>query len=53
MKDRTPPMVMANKIVRLLAPERPDYQYLKKVFEHTRQLLAVKKQRPLKSFQIF
>lgn len=40
---RTPPMVMAQKLVRLLADERPDYQYLKKVFEHTRSLLAVKK----------
>ncbi|HEY9783870.1 MAG TPA: tyrosine-type recombinase/integrase [Candidatus Obscuribacterales bacterium] len=43
MKERTPPMAMANKLVRLLAPERPDYQYLKKVFEHTRRMLAVKK----------
>lgn len=45
---RTPPMAMANKLVRLLAPERPDYQYLKKVFEHTRRLLVVKKTKPEK-----
>lgn len=34
-------MQMARKLVRLLKPERPDYQYLKKVFQHTRTLLDV------------
>lgn len=38
---KTTPMQMARKIVRLLKPERPDYQYLKKVFQHTRTLLDV------------
>jgi integrase/recombinase XerD len=33
---------MAKKLTRLLRPERPDYTYLKKVFQHTRTLLAVK-----------
>ncbi len=40
---KTPPMVMAKKLVKLLKPERPNYLYLKKVFQHTRSLLAVKK----------
>jgi integrase/recombinase XerD len=29
-------------MVRLLRPQRPDYQYLKKVFQHTRELLKVR-----------
>jgi len=45
---RTPPMVMAKKLVKLLKPERPDYLYVKKVFQHTRALLAVKKTKPEK-----
>jgi len=32
---------MAKKLVRLLRVERPDYQYLKKVFQHTRSILAI------------
>ncbi len=43
MARKTPPMAMAKKLVRLLTPERPDYPYLEKVFQHTRTLLAVKK----------
>jgi integrase/recombinase XerD len=43
VKQRTPPMAMANKLARLLASERPDYQYLKKVFQHTRTILTVTK----------
>ena len=39
------PKQMALKLVRLLRPQRPDYRYLKKVFQHTRVLLGVK---PLK-----
>jgi integrase/recombinase XerD len=39
--EKTPPREMAKKLVRLLRPEHPDYQYLKKVFQHTRQLLNV------------
>ena len=38
---QTPPKKMAGKLVRLLKPERPDYQYLKKVFQHARSMLAV------------
>src|SRR6266446_2513078 len=33
---------MAKKLVRLLRPAHTDYAYLKKVFQHTRALLAVK-----------
>lgn len=36
------PKQMARKLVRLLRPQRPDYPYLKKVFQHTRELLEVK-----------
>jgi integrase/recombinase XerD len=32
---------MARKLVRVLRPQHPDYHYLKKVFQHTRELLAV------------
>jgi integrase/recombinase XerD len=39
------PKQMALKLVRLLRSQRPDYPYLKKVFQHTRVLLGVK---PLK-----
>jgi integrase/recombinase XerD len=37
-----PPKEMAKRLVRLLRPQRPDYPYLKKVFQHTRELLQVK-----------
>jgi integrase/recombinase XerD len=40
-KQRTPPKEMAKKLVRLLRPQRPDYQYLKKVFQHTREMLKI------------
>ena len=36
-----PPKAMAKKLVRALRPQHPDYHYLKKVFQHTRDLLAV------------
>lgn len=39
---KIPPKEMANKLVRLLRPQHPDYAYLKKVFQHTRQLLKIK-----------
>jgi integrase/recombinase XerD len=42
MVRQTTPTQMAKKLARLLRPERPDYAYLKKVFQHTRALLAVK-----------
>jgi integrase/recombinase XerD len=32
---------MAKKLVRLLRVERPDYQYPKKVFQHTRSMLTI------------
>jgi integrase/recombinase XerD len=32
---------MAKKLVRVLRPHHPDYHYLKKVFQHTRELLMV------------
>ena len=36
-----PPKKMAGKLIRLLRPERPNHQYLKKVFQHVRSMLAV------------
>jgi integrase/recombinase XerD len=42
MMRQTTPTQMAKKLARLLRPERPDYAYLEKVFQHTRALLAVK-----------
>jgi integrase/recombinase XerD len=36
------PKQIARKLVRLLRPQPPDYPYLKKVFQHTRELLEVK-----------
>ena len=41
-------MAMARKLVRILKPERPDYQYLKKVFQHIRTLLDVSQTKPEK-----
>ena len=40
-RSQTPPKQMAKKLVRLLRAERPDSSYLKKVFQHTRSLLAL------------
>lgn len=37
-------MEMAKKLVRILRQERPDDHYLKKVFQHTRTLLEVKRE---------
>jgi integrase/recombinase XerD len=42
MGRQTTPTQMAKKLARLLRSERPDYVYLKKVFQHTRALLAVR-----------
>lgn len=41
MAERLPPKVMAKKLVRVLRRQHPDYHYLKKVFQHTRELLEV------------
>jgi hypothetical protein len=41
MAARVPPKAMAKKLVRVLPPQHPDYHYLKKVFQHTRELLDV------------
>jgi integrase/recombinase XerD len=46
MARQTPPKQMAMRLTRVLRSERPDYAYLKKVFQHTRALLAV---HPVKS----
>jgi hypothetical protein len=32
---------MAKKFVRVLRPQHPDAHYLKKVFQHTRELLDI------------
>ncbi len=40
---KTQPKEMAKKLVRLLRSQRPDYYYLKKVFQHTREMLKVKR----------
>ena len=40
-RSQTPPKQMAKKLVRLLRLERPDYPYLKKVFQNTRSILAI------------
>jgi hypothetical protein len=42
MGHPTPPKQMAQRLARVLRPERPEYAYLTKVFRHTRTLLAVK-----------
>ena len=41
MATRLPPKTMAKKLVRVLRAQHPDYPYLKKVFQHTRELLDV------------
>lgn len=41
MAVRLPPKAMAKKLVRILRQQRPDYTYLKQVFQHTRAMLAV------------
>ena len=40
MSDPIPPKKMARRIVRLLATQEPDYNYVKKVFAHVRQALG-------------
>jgi integrase/recombinase XerD len=45
MTTRLPPKAMAKKLVRMLRSQHPDYHYLKKVFQHTRELLAVEPSR--------
>ena len=41
MASRLTPKAMATKLVRGLLRQRPDYHYLKKVFQYTRELLEV------------
>ena len=41
MATRIPPKTMAKKLVRALRTQHPDYHYLKKVFQHTRDLLVL------------
>lgn len=41
MAERIPPKAMAKKLVRVLRRQHPDYHYLKKVLQHTRELLAI------------
>ena len=38
MTPRLAPKAMASKLVRVLRPQHPDYHYLKKVFQHTRDV---------------
>lgn len=44
--ERIPPKQVAKKIVKILKPQRPDYSYVKKVFEHIRQELDLKGKAP-------
>ena len=41
MTSRLAPKVMASQLVRVLRRQHPDYHYLKKVFQYTRELLEV------------
>jgi hypothetical protein len=41
MTSRLAPKVMASQLVRVLRRQHPDYHYLKKVFQYTRELLQV------------
>jgi integrase/recombinase XerD len=41
MAPRLPPKTMARRLVRVLRRQHPDYHYLKKVFQYTRELLQV------------
>jgi integrase/recombinase XerD len=41
MTSRLAPKVMASQLVRVLRPQHPDYHYLKKVFQYTREFLQV------------
>ena len=39
--ERIPAKKMAKELARLLRPERPDYDYLKRVFQHVREELDI------------
>lgn len=39
--ERIPPKEMAKKLERQLRPQKPDYQYLKQVFQHIRTIMDV------------
>ena len=39
--SRLAPKVMARQLVRMLRRQHPDYHYLKKVFQYTREILQV------------
>ena len=41
MPTRLPPKAMAKRLVRVLRPQHPDSYYLKKVFQHVRELLEI------------
>ncbi|MEN8237453.1 MAG: tyrosine-type recombinase/integrase [Pseudomonadota bacterium] len=41
--SRTPSKKKAKQLIKLLRPEHPDYDYLREVFRHIRQELAVKR----------
>lgn len=41
MVSRLAPKAMATKLVRVLRLQHPDYHYLKKVFQYTREILEV------------
>jgi integrase/recombinase XerD len=45
MAIRIPPKAMAKKLVRVLRPQHPDAHYLKKVFQHTREVLVIEPSR--------
>jgi integrase/recombinase XerD len=44
----TTPKEMAKKLVRILRQQRPDYHYLKEVFQHTRELLDITRTKAVK-----
>lgn len=46
MMERIPPKQMAGQLVKILRPQRPDYHYVKKVFEHLRHELGLKGRPP-------
>ena len=52
MATRLPPKAMAKKLVRALRTQHPDYHYLKKVFQHTRTLLAIQATPPAKRLPV-
>src|SRR5712691_4759683 len=45
---RVTPKAMAKRLARLLRPQHPDYHYIKKVFQHTRELLDIGTAPPVK-----